>query len=93
MSTYRLYCGRSINDGGYVTNQDLSLFEKILNNDYQLDFTRIYAQGSWQRQVEDVVLYDIEGPLSDIKLASDRYKELFKQEKIGLSRVQDISFI
>ena len=52
MSTYRLFCGRSIPSGGYVTESEVRTYEKILNQDLNLDFTRVNAIGSYQLERE-----------------------------------------
>ena len=41
MSTYRLFCGRSIPSGGYVTESEVRTYEKILNQDLSKKMSEI----------------------------------------------------
>ena len=93
MSTYRLFCGRSIPSGGYVTESEVRTYEKILNQDLGLDFTRQDAVGSWQLTREDCLLYTIQADKKEVIEAANRYKELFNQEKVGVSKVSDLEFV
>tara|TARA_B100001029_G_C14670002_1_gene239011 strand:- start:41 stop:322 length:282 start_codon:yes stop_codon:yes gene_type:complete len=93
MSTYRLFCGRSIPSGGYVTESEVRTYEKILNQDLNLDFTRINAVGSYQLQREETLIYTVVADQSTVIEAANRFKELFNQESVGVQKVADLEFV
>ena len=93
MSTYRLFCGRSIPSGGYVTESEVRTYEKILNQDLNLDFTRINAVGSYQLQREETLIYTVVTDQSTVIEAANRFKELFNQDSVGVQKVADLEFV
>lgn len=93
MSTYRLYCGRSIPSGGYVTESEVRTYEKILNQDLNLDFTRINAVGSYQLEREATLIYTVITDQSTVIEAANRFKELFNQDSVGVQKVGDLEFV
>ena len=93
MSTYRLFCGRSIPSGGYVTESEVRTYEKILNQDLGLDFTRQDAVGSYQLQREETLIYTLVSDQSTAIEAANRYKELFNQDSIGVQKVANLQFV
>ena len=93
MSTYRLFCGRSITSGGYVTESEVRTYEKILNQDLNLDFTRINAVGSYQLQREETLIYTVKAEQKTVIEAANRFKELFNQDSVGVQKVADLEFV
>ena len=93
MSTYRLFCGRSIPSGGYVTESEVRTYEKILNQDLNLDFTRVNAIGSYQLEREETLIYTIKAEQKTVIEAANRFKELFNQDSVGVQKVADLEFV
>ena len=93
MSTYRLFCGRSIPSGGYVTESEVRTYEKILNQDLSLDFTRINAVGSYQLQREETLIYTVKAEKKTVIEAATRFKELFNQDSVGVQKLADLEFV
>jgi len=93
MSTYRLFCGRSIPSGGYVTESEVRTYEKILNQDLNLDFTRINAVGSYQLEREETLIYTVRAEQKTAIEAANRFKELFNQDSVGVQKVADLEFV
>ena len=93
MSTYRLFCGRSIPSGGYVTESEVRTYEKILNQDLSLDFTRVNAIGSYQLEREETLIYTVKAEQKTVIEAANRFKELFNQDSVGLQKVADLEFV
>ena len=93
MSTYRLFCGRSIPSGGYVTESEIRTYEKILNQDLSLDFTRVNAIGSYQLEREETLIYTIKAEQKTVIEAANRFKELFNQDSVGVQKVADLEFV
>ena len=93
MSTYRLFCGRSIPSGGYVTESEVRTYEKILNQDLSLDFTRVNGIGSYQLEREETLIYTIKAEQKTVIEAANRFKELFNQDSVGVQKVADLEFI
>ena len=93
MSTYRLFCGRSIPSGGYVTESEVRTYEKILNQDLNLDFTRINAVGSYQLQREETLIYTVKAEQKTVIEAANRFNELFNQDSVGVQKGADLEFV
>ena len=93
MSTYRLFCGRSIPSGGYVTESEVRTYEKILNQDLSLDFTRVNAIGSYKLEREETLIYTIKAEQKTVIEAANRFKELFNQDSVGVQKVADLDFV
>ena len=93
MSTYRLFCGRSIPSGGYVTESEVRTYEKILNQDLSLDFTRVNAIGSYKLEREETLIYTIKAEQKTVIEAANRFKELFNQGSVGVQKVADLEFV
>ena len=93
MSTYRLFCGRSIPSGGDVTESEARTYEKILNQDLSLDFTRVNAIGSYQLEREETLIYTIKAEQKTVIEAANRFKELFNQDSVGVQKVADLEFV
>ena len=93
MSTYRLFCGRSIPSGGYVTESEVRTYEKILNQDLSLDFTRVNAIGSYKLEREETLIYTIKAEQKTVIEAANRFKELFNQDSVGGQKVADLEFV
>ena len=76
MSTYRLFCGRSIPSGGYVTESEVRTYEKILNQDRKPGELKVRLFRASSKNPSQTVKRFSEFPASYQKAFTDNYNKL-----------------
>jgi hypothetical protein len=96
MNTFQLYLGRNIPTGGVVTDHQLAAFLRVDVTPRFLGFTVQNALGYWKGEPEDTVILTIccdECDQPKVAEVAQLYKELFRQESVGVLTLPAIEFI
>lgn len=84
----RLFCGRSIPDGGAVTDADLDAFiAEVVEPRFPQGFSVLRARGHWKGGYEDVVVLEFVRPVDPrleqaVAEIAGAYRARFRQEAV-----------
>jgi hypothetical protein len=93
----RLFCGRSIPDGGAVTDADVEkFFEEVVTPRFPEGFTSWTATGNWRGDEETTLVLEFLHPYGrdfdrKVREIADEYRRRFRQQAV--MRVTEPAFM
>ena len=94
MQTYKMFMGRDIPSGGYVSNQEWDEFCKSCIDTRFDGYTSQDVQGCWKGKHEDTKLVSITTEYDNlIKEVATLFRDTFKQDSVAIQTLPPMEFV